>query len=206
MSKDKPLTKRDIATLAKYFETFNATLSWMFTHPDSSYDAASVSASKWLRNPKIKAAIDQRLADMHMSADEAMKRTTDIGRGDMGVFYKVVDEWMFNPLPFHEILDEVEVIDDTNKDKPVKRISYRVRYVVLDMDKVVDPQYSYLIKSFSNTRRNGVKIELYSADAAHDRILRIHGKFKDPGTKENPLHIDGLESYLDKIYGRNNKG
>jgi hypothetical protein len=50
-----------------------------------------------------------------------------------------------------------------------------------------------------------VKIELYPAEAANERVMRINGLFKDPGTKENPLHIDGLEQYLEKIYGRDPK-
>lgn len=175
----------------------------MSTHPRSSYEAARVSASKWLAKPNIKAEVEARLAELQMSADEALKRNSDIARGDMGVFYKVIDEWMFNPLPTHEILDVREVID-TEATPPKKRISYRVRHVVLDMDKVMDPNYSYLIKSFSDSRRSGLKIELYPADAAIERVLRVHGKFKDPGSRDNPLHIDGLEQYLDKIYGNRN--
>jgi hypothetical protein len=66
----KPLTKIDIATLAKYFEVWNGTRAWMETHPKSSYNAARASASEWLTKPNIKAAIQDKLAELHMSADD----------------------------------------------------------------------------------------------------------------------------------------
>lgn len=174
----KPLTKTDLATLAEYFKKWNGTRAWMETHPKSSYNSARASAAEWLAKPNIKAAIQDKLDELQMSADEAVKRVSDIARGDVGMFFKIVDEWMFNPLPEYEILDEREVVDDT-KDPPEKRISYRVRHAVLDMDRILDPQYSWMIKSFSNSRKFGLKIETHNQHDALKDILKLHGRFTD---------------------------
>jgi len=94
-----------------------------------------------------------------------------------------MDEWMFNPLPSYEVLDEKEVIDDTDTENPVKRISYRVRHVVVDMDKVIDPRYSRFIQEFSNTK-DKLSIKTYDRQAAIRDILRVHGKLGSGGKAE----------------------
>jgi len=178
------LSVRDLETLDEYFRNgYNATKAYLLTHPDSSYNAARSSAADFLARPNIKAEVARRLEEKHMSAEEAFERVSNIGRGDLGVFYKVVDEWMFNPLPSYEILDEKEVIDDTDPEKPIKRISYRVRHVALDMDKVIDPQYSYLIKEFSDDGKK-LGIKLYSAYEANRDVLKLHGKLGGGGNSQ----------------------
>jgi len=178
------LSVRDLETLDEYFRNgYNATKAYLSTHPDSSYNAARSSAADFLARPNIKAEVARRLEEKHMSAEEAFERVSNIGRGDLGVFYKVVDEWMFNPLPSYEILDEKEVIDDTDPEKPIKRISYRVRHVALDMDKVMDPQYSYLIKEFSDDGKK-LGIKLYSAYEANRDVLKLHGKLGGGGNSQ----------------------
>jgi hypothetical protein len=192
------LSVRDLETLDEYFRNgYNATKAYLSTHPDSSYNAARSSAADFLARPNVRAEIERRLAEKHMSAEEAIERITNIGRGDLGLFYKVVDEWMFNPLSSYEILDEKEVIDDTDPEKPVKRISYRVRHVALDMDKVMDPQYSPLIKEFTDDGRK-LSIKLHSSHEAQRDILKLHGKLGEKARRENtpPGEISGSPEAL----------
>jgi len=163
-----------------------------------------------LTDSDISLQIQSRLAEVHMSADEALKLTADIARGDLGVFFKIVDEWVFFPLPSYDILDEREVIDET-KDPPEKRISYRVRHVALDMDKVIDPQYSWMLKSFSDSSKFGLKIEAYDRYAALRDIAKMHGKFVEKmeltgkdGAPLQPKEDDGrfdraIESLADAL-------
>jgi len=183
-----PLNERDIATLEEYFKSFNATKAWMVTHPEAKYESARASASRWLTKDNVKTAIQERI----MGPEEAQLRISDIARGDMGVFYKVVDEWMYNPLSSYEILDEEEVMDDT-KDPPEKRISYRVRHVALDMDKVMDPQYSHLIKKFTD-KGDSLGIELYNAHEANKDILKVHGKLNGGSSQRENVPTSAISA------------
>lgn len=197
------LSKKHCLFVEEYLKQFNATKAYLTVYPKSSYDSARANSARLLANDNISKEIQARLAEVHMSADEALKHMADMGRSDMGVFWKVTDEWMYNPLPEYEILDEKEVMDDT-KYPPEKRISYRVRHVVLDMDKVADPRYSWMIKKFSNSRRNGLSIEMYDRHAVNRDILKVHGKFTDRvdvtsgGEKLQPPQIIEIVKYYDK--------
>lgn len=175
----KPLSKKHQRFVAEYLKCFNGTRAYMVTYPGIAYESARAAASKLLTKDNIIAAIDEEKNAALMQADEAMKIVTDIANGDMGVFYKMVDEWMFNPLPSYEILDEKEVERERDDGTKEKAVSYRVRHVVLDMDKVMDPRYSHLIQEFKDSRRSGLSIKTYNRhDAARD-VLKMHGKFKE---------------------------
>lgn len=176
----KPLSKKHQMFVDQYFLChFNGTEAYMRVYKPNSRAAAAVNASELLRNTNISSEIGARMSVLHMSADEALALQTEIANADMGVFHKVIDEWMFFPPPSSEILAEQEVIDDTDPEKPIKRISYRVRRVVLDMDKVIDPRYSHLIHEFSDSRRSGLKIKTYDKQAAIRDVLKVHGKFTE---------------------------
>ena len=132
-----------------------------------------------LTKPDIKAAIQERLAEVHMSADEALALQSEIARSNIGVFFKVIEEWMFDPLPTYEILGQKEVVDDSDESNPIKRISYWVRHVAIDLDKVIDPRYSHLIHKFTDSRRTGLGIETYDKQTAIRDALKVHGRFTE---------------------------
>jgi Terminase small subunit. len=197
----KPLSQSHQAVMDEYFQCWEKTEAYKRVYQKASHNAARTSAARLFAEANFQAHLQQRLAENHMSADEVLKRLADIGRGDLGLFFKVTDEWMFYPPPTSEILDEQEVIEEQEGKPAVKRISYRVRRVILDLDRIKDPDYSYLLKKFSDHGRRGMSIEIHDAKAAQELIGKHHKLFNEPGTKENPLHIDGLDKYLDKIYG-----
>lgn len=177
MSEEEPkLTKKQQLFIDYYLRSFNASEAAR----KAGYSEKTAYAMGWenLRKPEIKAAINARLDEVHLSADEALKMNADIAHGTIGTFFKVVDEWMFNPLPSYEILDEKEVLDQTQT-PPRTRVSYRVRHVVMDMDKVIDPQYSHLIREFSDSKRSGLSVKLHDKATAIDRTLRVAGKYRD---------------------------
>lgn len=49
-------------------------------------ESAGTQGYLWLKNPKVREMIDEKLASVHMSADEALKLLADIARGDVGKF------------------------------------------------------------------------------------------------------------------------
>lgn len=149
----------------------------MAVYKSASYETAMANAAKLLGSAKISEVVKARLDEVHMTADKALKNISEIADADIGVFWKIVDEWMFYPLPEYEILDEREVIREKDDGTKEKVISYRVRHAVLDMDKIIDPRYSHLIQEFSNNRRRGMSIKTYSRHDANRDILKVYGKF-----------------------------
>lgn len=174
----KPLSDRHQVVLDEYMKCWNKTEAYKVAYPKASHSSAKASAARLFADVNFLGHLRERLDEMHMSADEALARETETARIGVGFFFKITDEWMFNPLPEYEILDQREVMD-TTKEPPVKEINYRVRHAVLDMDKVMDPKYSYLVKKFSNSRKTGLSIELYDGQTARVNTLKIAGKFTD---------------------------
>lgn len=174
----KPLSKKHEKVLYEYLLCFNQWRAYQAAYPNVTDESARTLSSKLFANINFQAHLQARLAEIHMSVDEALARETEIGRTGVGFFFKIVDEWMFNPLPEYEILAEQEVVDDT-KEPPEKSVSYRVRHAVLDMDKVLDPRYAHLIKEFSNSRRTGISIKLYDGQVVRNNVLKMAGKFTE---------------------------
>jgi succinate dehydrogenase flavin-adding protein (antitoxin of CptAB toxin-antitoxin module) len=197
----RPLSPTHQTVLDKYFECWEQTEAYKHAYPRSSHSAAKTSAARLFADANFQAHLQARLAENHLSANEVLKRLADMARGDMGIFFKITDEWMFYPPPTSEILAEQEVIEQEEGKPAVKRISYRVRRVILDLDKVMNPRYSHLIKKFSDTNR-GMSIEIHDAKDANKLLGEHHKLFNELGSKANPLHIDGLEKALDKIWSQ----
>jgi hypothetical protein len=176
-AENKPLSNKQKVFVDEYLKCFNA--SEAARRAGYSEKAARNIGAENYAKPYIKAIIDARIAESQMSADEALKLLAEQGRATIGTFFKIVEEWTFYPLPTYEIIDAKEVIDDTNPDKPVTRISYWVRHISIDLDKVIDPRYSGLLEEFSYSPKNGMTIKIYNKQTALDKILRVHGKYKD---------------------------
>lgn len=151
----KPLTVTDLATLAEYVKTWNGTRAWMTTHPKSSYNAARASASEWLAKPNIKAAIADKLDELHMSADEAIKLHSDIARSDIG-----------------DLLDNNGLLDLREaRAKGLTRLIRKIKQkTVLRIGKKEDDE---------DVEITEIEFEMYPADAAQDRILKLRGKYTD---------------------------
>jgi phage terminase small subunit len=172
-----------------YFEKdveFNATEAYHRTYPNASRETARRNGHLILTRADIQAHIEARFAERRMGTNEAVDILTQQARGNIGIFFKPVDEWTFYPLATDEILEVKEVEPDEEgenekqkgKEKTAK-IMYRVRRLVLDIDKVTDPKYSHLIKEFSDRGRDGMSIKLHDPQRASDQVLRVLGAYKD---------------------------
>lgn len=202
----KPLSKPNQRILDAYILCWNKTEAYRSAHPKATYESARTAAARLFATDNFSAHLQARLSEVHLSADEALKINTDHAHGDIGNYFKVVDEWMFDPIPMCQIIADKKMVDP-NANPPSQRTMYLCRHVVLDMEKIRDPKYSKLIRKFSSNRRSGLSIELYPADAANERAMRVHGLFKDKLEVQSNLNVEGLDQSLEKIYGnRNHKG
>ena len=195
-------TKHDVFVSA-FLSSFSGTDAYLVAYPHVSRATARANASDLLARADIQDEIERRLSEVHMGANEALGILADHARADIGVFFKIVEEWTFYPLPTYDILGQKEVVDDTDEKNPKTRISYWVRHVAIDTDKLVDPAYSHLLREFSDSPKNGISIRLHDKQAAIDKILRVLGKYKDNvditsgGEKMNPYMTAGASELLE---------
>ena len=164
------LTDKQKVFVDKYLQCWNASEAARA----SGYKSPQESGWQNLQNPEIQKMIQGRLAEFHMTADEALKRMADIARGDIGNFLTISNDG-------HSIdLLKAQKQNQTNLIKRVKQ-------------KTVKTTYSKNRDVETHTQ----EIELYPADIALERILKVHGKLKEnepPVIKSNakfflPAHV-----------------
>lgn len=139
------------------------------------YKLPRCSGPENLHKPAVQEAIAKWWASKAMDADENLGRLAEIARSDLGQFFKVAEVWLENPLPSHEIKAEREEVDS----KGVKHVKYLCRQIVLDVDKLTDPQFSRLVRKFADSSKNGLSVELHDPVRALELIGKDLGRFKE---------------------------
>ena len=137
------LTDQQQLFILEYLECWNATEAYLASHPKcKSNGAARVGGSKALTNPNIRAAIDTRLKDKAMGADEVLARLAEQGRMSISEF--IVES---TNTEYDKDGNEVGVVDTVGLNWKAIR------------------KYGHLIKSITSTQY-GPKIELHDGQAA----------------------------------------
>lgn len=143
------LTAKQRIFVEEYLRTWNATAAATV----AGYAFPNVEGPKNLVKPSIAVEVRRRIEEHAMSADEVLLRTADIARGDLSAW----------------------IDDDGAIDLPAIRASGK----------------GHLLKRYKTIRRvmktkggdehetTTTEIELYPADAAHDRLMRVHGLYND---------------------------
>ena len=156
MSDDKPkLTKAQEVFIDEYLLCLNATEAYSRAYPKAKRTSAGANGHELLKNTEIKAEIDRRFAEKHMSADEALSLQADIARGDITQFFN-----QFGGLDFDKLREN-------GAGRLVKKLKQKT---VTKIGKKADDEDTEVVET---------EIELYPADVAQERILKIHGKFKE---------------------------
>lgn len=139
------------AFINEYLKDFNATQAAI--RAGYSEKTAYSQGARLLKNVEVSDAITARLNELQMSADEALKLHADIARGDLGDFLD----------PDTLILD-IRKAYKAGKTRLIKKLKQRT-VTKLGKD-----------ESGEDVEIHDMEIELYPADAAQDRLLRVHGK------------------------------
>jgi len=179
------LRRRQRAFIEEYLKCWNATEAAIRVGY-SKRTAYSIGHEN-LNKPEIAEFIATRLGELKMSADEVIKRLTDMARG-------------FDPL---EYMDTVEIFDrDIYGQKYLKGLMLDA-----DFERMKADGYGPLVKKVKNTS-NGIEVEVYDAQFALDRLGRHHQLFtesiKHEVTGQITHKIDGFEDFLSKVYGHKN--
>ena len=149
------LNKAQEVFVSEYLVCFNATEAYSRAYPKAKRTTAGANGHELLKKTEIQEAIQARLAEVHMSADEALKLTADIARGDITEFI----------TPFGNV--DIDLLKQSGKGRLVKKIKQRTVTKIGKGEKDED------------TEILDTELELYPADNALDKILKIHGKYSD---------------------------
>jgi phage terminase small subunit len=146
------LTKKQQVFVNEYLSCFNGAEA--ARRAGYSESRARVTASELLADSNISEQIKARLAEVHMGADEALSLQSSIARGDVSKYLNT-----FGGIDIDKVKEDGRLI---------KKIKTRTITKIGKTDKDED------------TEIIDTELELYPADVAQERILKIHGKIKDP--------------------------
>jgi phage terminase small subunit len=155
MTDDAPkLTKKQQVFIDEYLKCFNGAEA--ARRAGYSESRARITASELLADSNVSEQIKARLAEVHMGADEALKLTADIARGDIAQLMDI------SSVGFSLDMSKAKEAGLTGLIKKVKQ-------------KTV----THIAKSESDEDREVVEleIELYDKQSALRDILKISGKF-----------------------------
>ena len=166
MSDARKLTKKQQVFIDEYLKCFNA--SEAARRAGYSAHSARQTGSDLLNEAYISEQIQARLAEVHMSADEALKLTADIARGDIAQLMDI------SSVGFSLDMSKAQSLGLTGLIKKVKQKTtiYQAKKESEDDREVTE-----------------LEIELYDKQAALRDILKIHGRFAELGDKNNPLSL-----------------
>jgi hypothetical protein len=153
MEELKPLSKKHQRVLDEYLLCFNQWRAYKAVYPNVTDESARTLSSKLFADVNFLAHLEARLNDVHMSANEALKLTADIARGDIGDFMAI------GSMGFS--LD-LEAAREANKTGLIKKVSQKT-----------------IIDGKTDKETHIIDIELYDRQSAIRDILKLHGKFTD---------------------------
>ena len=148
----KPLSKKHQRVLDQYLSCFNQTEAYHKVYPKVTYDSARAASSALFATLNFSAHLNARLNEAHMSADEALKLQADIARGDITQFFTPIGNLDFDKLM------------ESGNGRLVKKIKQRT---ITKIGKTEKDEDTEILET---------ELELYPADAAQERILKVHGK------------------------------
>ena len=157
-------TNKQKAFIYEYLKDFNATQAAL--RAGYSQKTSYSIGQENLKKPEIAEAIQAELDEIKMSADEVLKRKSEIARGDLGDF-----------------INDFGMIDITEARKAGKT----------KLIKKLTTKTTITSKNDEDIEVHTQTIELYPADSELDKMARVHGLYNDLGTKNNPLTLTWKE-------------
>jgi len=154
----KPLSNKHRAFVEEYLTDFNGTRAYLRVYPKSTYEGAKANAARLLTNDSVKAEVKARLDAMHMTADEALKRLSEIARGDMAQLMDI------SSVGFNLDMEQAK---EAGLTKLIKKVKQKTTTYIAKKESEEDREVTEL------------EVELYDAQTALRDILKMHGKFVD---------------------------
>lgn len=156
MTEARKLTNKQRLFIDYYLQSFNA--SDAARKAGYSEKTARQIGQENLSKPDIQAEIQERLSEVHMSAEEALKLLADIARGDMARMMDV------SSMGFNLDMKRAQELGIT---KLIKRVKQKTTTFIAKKESEEDREVTEL------------EVELYDALGAIRDVLKVHGKFTD---------------------------
>lgn len=175
----RPLTGKQQLFVQHYLKHLNATQAYIEAGYASRGNAAEVSASQLLRNPKVAAAVadamDQRNARVKIDADWMLQRLGEDVEADMADLYgedgnlKPVHQW---PLIWRKgLVGGVETIEEKDDDGKVIGIVRKVK--LADRTRLKEMLGKHVdVQAFKDRVEHGLSDDLVALIAAGDARVR----------------------------------
>lgn len=152
-ARPKKLTRKQQVFINEYLKVFNGAEA--ARRAGYSETSARQRAEELLSNSDISLQIQARLSEIHMSADEALEILAAHARGDIGQFTDRLGQL------------DLQAAKEAGLSRLIKK--FKQRTITKIGKKETD----------EDTEIHDVEIELYDAQSAVEKILKIHGKFID---------------------------
>ncbi len=149
----KTLTRKQQVFIDEYLKCFNGAEA--ARRAGYSDKTARQTASDLLAEDYISEQIQARLAEVHMSADEALEILAAHARGDIGKFADRLGQL------------DLQAAKEAGISRLIKKFKQKTVTKIGKSDTDEDVEI------------HDVEIELYDAQSAAEKILKIHGKFID---------------------------
>jgi phage terminase small subunit len=166
--KEKSLTAKEKIFVDEYLKCFNGAQAAR----NAKYSKNSIYAIAYenLRKPHIRAEIDKRMSEIHMSSAEVLARLSDHARASHRPFVKVTDDgFVYFDFSNPEAIDHMHL---------VKKIeTKRSRRVVGKVNKDEDPE---------EWEDEWVKVELHDPQSALQMLGKYHKLFVDRKEHSGP--------------------
>jgi phage terminase small subunit len=154
---EKEISPKHQKFVDEYVKCWNGTQAYKVVYPKCTTETASANAADLLRNTKVQDYLKSRLAESQMSADEALQRMADMARADVAKFIDAdLNGWDVNLF---------QVVDGQVIAKPETKFVKKLR------KKETTDKFGAVTVT--------TEIEMYSAQEALDKILRVYGKYQD---------------------------
>jgi len=160
-STPKKLTHKQKAFVEAYFSNqMNATEAYLLMHPGVTREVAATLGWRMLRKVEILAEIDRRLSEQVMSANEVLKRLSDMGKANLLPFIRITSEG-FTYFDFsHPDAKNYFHLIKKIKTKRTRRLEGKGENAEVWEDEWVE-------------------VELHDAQSALEKIGKYHHLFKD---------------------------
>lgn len=163
------LSRKYRAFIDQYFIcNMNGTEAYMRVYNPNSRDAARANAAKLLAKTNISEEVERRLKESAMSADEVIKRLSDIASGDPADFMDI------SSVGYNLNLYKAKEAGLTHLIKKVKQKTT-----------------TFIAKKKSDEDREvtELELELYPADSALVNLGRMHALFTDKQQTDGELKV-----------------